>query len=304
VATGDLLSLLPQLREQGVEQTGGLQFDLVRNAPIVCFVLALVAYLERDGSTWRNARGIMAVALAILYGLATGSKAVLITLPLTLYFISSIRQRQLLVKEGALLFALIVVLFGIGLFLVNLPHLADDDPAEVLVAVLASFSDYTVSSLFAFDQVLGASDHLENHQSITRFFYETANSFGASYYVPSLIAEWANVSPVQITNTYSFYYTYYMDAGWSGIAVLPFFDGLLLGVLFVVALRGNRVAIVMYALLLKGVVLSIHSEQFLLSLNWHIKSLLILLVIYELPMMIARAKRVYRYSVGNASSTV
>jgi hypothetical protein len=95
-----------------------------------------------------------------------------------------------------------------------------------------------------------------------------------------------------------------MDAGWSGIAVLPFFDGLLLGVLFVVALRGNRVAIVMYALLLKGVVLSIHSEQFLLSLNWHIKSLLILLVIYELPMMIARAKRVYRYSVGNASSTV
>src|SRR6266571_3664391 len=283
----DLLSVLPQLRQEMTERGGGLPFDPVRNLPVLSFLVAVAAFHERGNSRWGNVRAVVAIVLALAYGLATGSKAVLVNLPLTLYLLACLRQQRLLVKTGGALLLVVVILFGIGVLLVNLSGLAEGAESEAILAAIRTLPTYFLGSLFAFDQVLSQPERLEANQSITRFFLETANSLGGTFYVPDINADWTVVSNLYSTNTYTIHFSYFMDGGWLGMLLLPLPVGLVLGWTLVVALRGSPIAIAMFALLGKGIFLSVHSEQFFVALNWHLKSLLFLLALYTVPAVVA-----------------
>jgi oligosaccharide repeat unit polymerase len=288
VAAAEIVSALPELRQQMNERGGGLPFDPVRNLPVLSFLVAVAAFHERAHSRFGNYRAALAILLAIGYGLATGSKAVLINLPVTLYLLACLGEKRLLVKTGASLLLVVTALFAIAIVFVNLSHLAEGNASEAILTAFGTIPAYFIGSMFAFDQVVSMPDRLEANQSVTRFFLETANSFGASFYVPNINAEWTVVSSLFSTNTYTMYFTYFMDGGWLGIVLLPIPVGIVLGWTFIKALKGASIAAIMFALLAKGIFLSIHSEQYFVALNWHLKSLLFLAVLYGIPPILSR----------------
>jgi oligosaccharide repeat unit polymerase len=262
-------------------------FSFIDNLPVVAMFLAIAMHMENDGSFARRWRAYLAIMLALVYGSLTGSKGNAIMLLLSLCFVSLIRARKVnLIKLGGIL-TLGLLLFSVGLMLVNFAYMGTWFSQEMLGLIFATIQNYWLGGLVAFERIAQDPASIESAHRISRFFLETANGLGASYYVPSIHAEFTSISASQDINTYTIYFSYFKDFGWPGTVIALTMLGAILTWNYQRARRGTPMAIAFYGVFTCAVVLSIHAEHFALALNFYIKMLLFFFVVYQIAPRLA-----------------
>lgn len=282
VADASADALLHSIRAKAIESSEqGNTLGLIGNFVVLSQFVAVMLFYEMDSSWGRRLRAVCAVCLALVYGAMTGTKGNAIVLMLSLFFIYSIKRRR--IGVGMLLGTIGVsaVFFLVGLFLINFVGTSIADMPAMLNDLVGLVRHYWLGGCVAFDQIVDNPEIIESTRPINRFFLETARSLGMAVYVPPLHADYLMISPVQETNVYTIYFTYFKDFGW--YATLPVMSalGALLGVLYNMAMRGGAIAVLMYATMCVALVMSVFIEQIIVGLNIHIKFLLLLFVVYK-----------------------
>jgi len=255
-------------------------FSLLNNLPILSFILAMLMYLENDGSFSRKLRAYMAIIVAFSYGIIIGSKANFITLILAITSINIMRSKNF--KIFPLVKVLIIVAFSFSFLLLfsNFAYMDTDISVDTFHLLIKTVHNYWIGGLVAFDRIVQDPSSIESTQHLNRFFLETANGFGANFKIPFLHAEYTQISTDQETNVYTIYFSYYKDFGWYGLIVGMYILGVVLSWIYAVARKGNPVAMVTYGMISTGIILSVHAEHFILNMNYYIKMVLFSFLVY------------------------
>ncbi len=276
--------LLNNIRYKQVEAAtvGGGAFSLINNLGGMAQFLALIMFYELDGSRRRRWCAIVAVILAVVYGGMTGTKGGVVTLLLTLYFISAIKARQLKVLPLLGTIGLALIGFAVGVVVINMAFESYASADAILFAILEQILTYWLGGIVGFQIVAENPDVMESTQPIYRFFLETARSLGMSVELPLIHADFTKLGPTVDGNVYTIYFTYYKDWGWLGTAIIMLALGGWLTVLYKRAMQGRIIVSLFYAMMLVGLVMSISGEKFFLGLNGYIKALMLYYVVYWL----------------------
>jgi oligosaccharide repeat unit polymerase len=293
-------NLLALIRFMNLETAGRSSgFSLMNNLPLLARFVAFGMVLENDGTPGRRWRAYLAAILAILYGLFTGSKAVLISILVVAFFIDAMKKGKLNLRRTVAVAVILLLLFAFGLLLVNYWWLTNYSTLADLAPDVAWTTElYWLSGVVAFDQVVQHPGVMESRQNVGRIFVETANSFGAKLYLPDLNAAFTTVSPRQDVadmNVYTIYFSYFKDPGWWGMIALMLLVGAASTLVYKLALAKWPIALVMYGLVAEAAILSFHGEHYFFGLNQFVKVILFFAVIYHLPGLLAwRAQRALR----------
>ena len=255
-------------------------FNPLNNLVVLSMFLAMALHFENDGTFSRKWRAYLAILLALLYGGLTGTKGNMVILLLTLAFISSIRSRKInFIALGGVM-VLVLSMFASMLLLVNYVYIDAKISFETFRLIAVTVQNYWLGGLVAFNQIVEAPLSLASNQNLNRFFLETANSFGASFSLPSIHADYTPISPSQDTNVYTIYFSYFKDHGWLGVILGMSLLGGVLTWIYGRGRRGNPLAMAFYGINAAGIVLSVHAEHFVLGLNLYIKMLIFFYLVY------------------------
>lgn len=281
--------MLQAIRYNQVEasESGG-SFSLINNLGGMAQFLALVMFYEADGSRVRRWRAMVSIVLAAVYGAMTGTKGNIVTLLLTLYFISAIKERRLRVVPLLGTIGAAVVCFAIGVLFINMAFESFAGAGAMFSAISEQIITYWLGGVVAFKYIAEHPNMIESTQPIYRFFLETARSLGMIVEVPSFHADYTMVGPSIDGNIYTIYFTYFKDFGWFGTAIIMLVLGGGMTLLYKRAMQGKTIASLFYAMMLVGLVASISGEHLFLGLNGYIKALAFFYVVYRLVPNVAR----------------
>lgn len=283
VDSADVESFLSAQRQYAVEISGeSTSFSIINNFSILAMLLALMMHYENNGSLSRRWRSYLAILIALIYGALTGTKGNAVKIILILLFISSFRVGKIKFVQWSAGIGSALLLFSVGLLAVNYFYIEIVDVMDLMQFLGITIHNYWVGGLISFEEVVQAPFSIESAQPLNRFFLETANSLGAHFYVPSIHATYTNISPLQATNVYTIYFSYYKDHGWLGVIFGLAFLGGITALIYRSAQRGSPIAAIFYAVTSVGIILSIHAEHFILWLNFYIKALIVLIIIYNI----------------------
>lgn len=278
-ATADvgLFDPLYFVTKRSLDVAGGEPYNPLGNLVVLAGFLSMAMHYENGSGAERRWRTYLAITMALAYVVLNGAKLGVVTLILTLMFISFIRVgRSNFVALGLILVALLSFFF-FGLFVVNFAYANEID----LTALMLTALGYWLGGVVAFDSIFQNPQSIESAHYLFRAFLETANSLGANFYVPSIHFEYANVSPViSGFNTYTMYAAYYQDFGWSGVILGLGLLGFVLTWIYRVSMGRNPWAVMVYGMGMSGLLLSLHGEQFWLALNIYIKAGVFFYLVY------------------------
>jgi oligosaccharide repeat unit polymerase len=282
--TADEGLVLATIRQSMVdsELEGASPFGVVAgNVAVLAPLVALAMFYETDGTWSRRWRALLSVLLALAYGALTGSKAGAWFL-MTLFFVAQIRAGRIRIASG-LVTASVVLGFSVaGIILINLPKSTVDDTRAAASVLGDALGAYWLGAPVAFGAVVERPHALASSQNIGRFFMETVRSVGMPVDLPSIHQKYTAVGPGISTNVYTIYFSYFKDYGWLGVVLLLGGLGAFLTMLWRRALRGAPVAVLMYAMMCKAIVLSYLTESFFLGLNSYIKAFMVYWLLYGL----------------------
>ncbi|MGH8539443.1 MAG: O-antigen polymerase [Stenotrophobium sp.] len=263
-----------------VSDTSQRSFDLVNNLAILSIFLAMSMHYENDGTFPRKWRCYLAILLALIYGAAQGTKGNVVTLILTLVFISSMRAGRLnfVVMGSAVLLSLAI--FTIALAFSNFAYMDLQASVETLKFLAENTRDYWLGGVVAFDHIVHDPNSIPSTQKLSRFFLETANGFGANFQLPNNNPAFTNISESRSTNVYTIYCSYFKIYGWFGVASGLSMLGVVLTWVYAKARKGNPGAILFYGANITGLVLSVQAGHFVLALNFYIKMLIFFCFVY------------------------
>lgn len=287
------------IRQAAIEASGQVTtFSVVRNLSVVALLMAMAMHYEDNGTAARRWRAYLAIGIALIYAVAEGTKGNAVIFITMLLFISWVKAGRINPKQLIIGGATVLVVFSAGLLIVNYAYMDTGGLVESAAFLLPVIQNYWLGGLVAFDRIMLDPNSIEAVQSVSRFFLETANSLGANYPVPSLHAEYTDISATMDTNTYTIYYTYFLDFGWYGTVVWLAFLGAILTWVFRLARRGMPIAVMLYAIAAVGIVFSFHAEHFLLALNFILKTVIFFSFVYLVVARIAPVK----WGVGRPSN--
>lgn len=295
--SAELETFIYRVRQDMVGTSGETGFSVISNLTVLSNYLAMAAWYENDGSVWNRRRAYLCVFVALAYGWLTGSKGAAVLLLMTLFFVHSMRARKVSPKAVVISLSLLAVAFSVGLLMVNLVFTTFESAEEMLVALVKGVQNYWLGGMVAFDQIVADTEAMESHHRIDRFFLQTANSFGGHFSVPSIHAEYSDITPLSNTdffntNVYTIYFSYFKDFGWAGAIILMAFLGFVLNIIFKRAELGRPIAVLLYSMTATGVVMTIYAETFWIGLNGYIKAFLFFALLYHFPLsMVPRNTR-------------
>ena len=273
---------LATIRAQEIELSEQTRtFTLLRNFPVISGFLAAALSYENDGTFSRGWRAYLSIALAIVYGSIVGTKMTVVIVPLIIFFIACLRARKILVGMALGVFLFVLAAFSAGLVVVNYAYQDLGTVPDMVHAIAATAWNYWLGGPVAFTRIVEDPQSIASTQQLSRFFLETANSLGANLDLPSLHADYTDISETQNSNVYTIYFTYYKDFGLSVSAVLMAGVGFVSGYVYGRAGSGLPIPVLLYALLAAATVLSIHAEHFIIGLNMYIKALLFFAFLYK-----------------------
>ncbi len=260
-------------------ERGPLEIILSNFVVLSLFVAYAYAHLHRTAFDlkWQYR---LSVLLFIIYGSALANKGNAILLVLTVLVIEFKKAGSINFRKLAGIVGFVFGFFLLGLFYVNFSYLQLEWSAETMTYLFDAVMGYAFGGVVGFDNIMKNPDQFISNHSILRFFWETANKFGANYPIPSLHADFSQVSDTQEGNVYTFYFAYYMDFGWAGVALILAFLGFLTTKFYVRARPENPAFLIIYATFITGLLFSIFNEQFFLRLNQYVKLSMFLFALY------------------------
>lgn len=270
------------MRASAVEaaDTSQRSFSLIDNFVILSQIVALAMHYENDGTRPRIFRAYGGILIALIYGAMTATKGNAVMLLLTLMFMSFMRSGRINYKMLGITILTVLMFFGSALMFVNFAYMSADASSGTYGIVLEAIQNYWLGGLVAFETIVQSPGSIESTQDINRFFLETANGLGAHFVVPNISAAFTNISASQDSNTYTIYFSYFKDYGWLGTGCGLAAIGWVSTWVYRSANRGGPLATIFYGLLSSSIVLSFMAEHFMLSLNFFIKVLIVLVPIY------------------------
>ncbi len=257
----------------------GSRVPIVENLVGFSSIAALVAFAVTDGARhWRRMVWSL-IALAVIYGLLTGSKVGPISLCVSLVTIYGLCRGRLPIRWLAMNSAILLGAFGFistmraeALSGYRLPLV------KVIVLTLQTFFNYITVSVVCFTQYLDYPNLVPPVWSPWRFFERTANYFGHFFTVPDLNAAFISVGQglyYNSYNAYTVYFSYYPPYGVVGVSIFMLVIGYVSAIAYRNALRQILMWTLLYSLIAYGLVMTIFNESLLLSLNYTIKAMLV-----------------------------
>jgi oligosaccharide repeat unit polymerase len=281
--TANIIQALPEIRLRTVEAPNANLFGMAGNLNVLAIIVAEACVFESDGSWRRRLRSILAIVVALAYGVLTGSKLGALFL-LTAFFVSQVRARRLKLTHALAVAALAMVFFGTGVILVNLTGRNFESTGEVASTVgKIVVGSYLLGPSVAFSRVAERPDSLVSSAGIDRVFLATASKLGFAVQLPSINnATYTQISgDGESTNVYTIYFSYFKDYGWGGMILLLSGLAMLLTLLWQRAMSGEPVAVLIYASMCTSILLSSYTEEFFTGLEGFLKAYAVFWFLYR-----------------------
>lgn len=244
--------------------------------------LALTAFYEKDGSRSSRWRAYILVGLALIYDLLLVARLGALLLIFGLAAISWLKAGKITGKSVAAAALVILLIFGGVAVVLGKGGSLDRSITANAYGILKTLRLYTLGGLAAFDQVVRAPLNFEDFRISTfRFFMAVANFFGANLDVPryNVLYTWTPAP----TNVYTIYFSYFLDFGWAGVAMIMFFLGGAAALIYRSAIRGNPQGAILYAVLVAALMVSNANEGFFTSLSYWIQAVVFTYLLYRWP---------------------
>jgi oligosaccharide repeat unit polymerase len=266
-----------QVRRAFLNSSGG-KFSIINNLVPLSLILSVYFYNIYKKKKQKKILVYSIIGVAIIYQLLTGGRAGAVYMILSLIGVEIIRERKIKLKNfiilgGSLLFVLTFIAYFVGKGDV-------DKTQSFLQNIDAFYKDiivYLLGGMVAFNNAVIYEGSIVSNGGVARFFLETARSLGFNVHVPSLHMQYTNIGPGIITNVYTIYSYYYIDYGLIGTCFFMFLLGIISYIIYEKAKNGNDFFCVLYGYFLAGLVLSVYSEYFYRSLNFIIKTTIVVL---------------------------
>jgi len=249
---------------------------------VLAVLLAVTAVAENKDSRFSRIRSILIIAIALLYALMAGASAGAVSLALGLIGIDAIRHGGLRTKTMVVGLTVALVCFA-AIATVQSKGNVDSHASlsENVSGTVELVGVYLLGGVVAFDAVVQYPASITPVWSIWRVFQLTANKFGASFDVPSVHAQYTDISDDYNGNVYTIYFSYYPDYGLAGVCAIMLVLGAVVTVIYQKAIQGNPRSVLLYAFVFSGIVLSGFSEYFFLGANFWFKAVLYTMLAYR-----------------------
>ncbi|HEY1937181.1 MAG TPA: O-antigen polymerase [Candidatus Angelobacter sp.] len=243
-------------------------------------VVAMIAFLEYQTG---KKRALLAIVIAFAFNIMTGGRSSVTGLIFALVYIDWFKNNRVRWRQMALLLSILVLIFCVmAVFVGKGGASADVSLSDNVRPVLEGVVLYAVGGIVGFDRVLRQPNVIPHSWQIDRFFLDTANKFGAHFYIPVIHADFVSVGPALSGNVYTMYFAY-IDLGYVGMMVLVVLIGFILGLVHRKAIQGKKVAIIMASFFTNSLILSPYNENYSLALNTLIKIFILSWLVYNLP---------------------
>ena len=279
-----------QVRYGLIEQAATLnRAPLVDNLVVLSSIFALSGYALTDGGRRQRIATWCLVGLALIYNLFAAAKAGPIALVIALFSMHVLLRGQL--RASNLILSIVIILFLFSVVTVGRLGVI----GQPLTLSQSLMSTWEIFLSYFSGAPVGFSIYLDNPQWVPavwspwRFFERTANYFGNFFNVPESHAQYVYVGPGLWFNTYTAYFSYYPPYGIGGVVGFMFAIGIVCSWIYRRALSLGLVWLVLYGILFEGILMTIFGEHFMLSLNFILKLIVVVLLISGL-----RKKRWHR----------
>jgi oligosaccharide repeat unit polymerase len=249
---------------------------------VLAVLLAVTAVAENNGSRFSRVRMILLIVVALMYGMMAGASSGAVSLTLGLIGIDAIRHRGLRTRTIIVGLTVAIVSFAVVAAVLSKGNIESSASiSENFSGTVELVGVYLLGGVVAFDAVVQYPASITPVWSMWRVFQLTANKFGAGFDVPSIHAEYTDISNDYTGNVYTIFFSYYPDYGLIGVCIIMVILGGLVTVIYQKAVHGNPRAVVLYAFVFSGIVLSGFSESFFLGANFWFKAILYTMLAYR-----------------------
>jgi oligosaccharide repeat unit polymerase len=253
---------------------------LTDNIVLLASFLALAA-LAHDVSRKRlRPRTVALILLALVYNVMTAGRESSVILLIGLAAAAWMAAHRIPWRALALSLLGIVLVFSLGAIFVAKGGDVTASAAENVHGIWESVEFYSLGGLVAFDHTVREPGDIPAAWSVSRSFVQVANKLGARFDLPSLHAEFSQISDHEWQNLYTMYFAYFPHFGWLGIFAFPFVLGIILSWLFRSAQTGDLRACLVYSAMVGGLVLSAQNEQFYMNVTFLLKAALFSWLLY------------------------
>lgn len=267
-----------EIRQLGIELSGATnRAPLVNNLVPLSTIAAMIGYAVTDaGRRWRVIVWSL-IGLSLVYNLLTGAKVGLVVLAVALVAIHITQRRRVSVHVAVAGFLAVFLLFGAVTYGGGGPVVHQMSLAELVGAGWGRFVAYFAVSPVGFSLYLDDPSLVPAVWSPWYFFMRTANYFGSFFTVPVIHAQFLDVGPGAVYNTYTVYFSYYPAYGVAGVVAFMGVIGAICSWIYCRALEGKLVWLLLYAMLFYGLLMTIFNESLLWGLNFDLKLVIVTL---------------------------
>lgn len=259
----------------------GLAFS--DNIILLASLLALAALAEDVARKRLRPRTAGLIVVAIVYNLMVAARANAIVFIVGVVAAALMVSRRIPWKVVVLSLMVVAFIFSLMAVFLHKGGSVTASAEENVAGIRESFELYGLGGIVAFDHTVRVPNDIPPNWSVTRSFVQVANKLGGRFELPSLHADYSQVSNHEEMNVYTMYWAYFPHFGWAGVAIFPFVLGVVLTWLFWSAQAGDPRARLVYALAIAGLVLSGFSEEFFMNLTFLLKAMAFSWVVYGIP---------------------
>jgi len=276
----------------------GLKYQLVNNKMILSTPLSrfrafvgftsILAYLEYKCGKVTKKKALLIIIIAMIYELSTTQRAGAFRLVFVLLGVKFITERMINYRFLGKMLVLFFFMFIIPAILIG--------QIQKSSSLIESFSSgmklvalYGVGGLVAFGKVIAnPSFYIGSRITTFRFFSALLNTLGYTKYELPTFNPIFTLTPLP-TNTYTFYFSYFMDFGYFGLFMLTFLIGIFSSFIFMRAYYGkNNIFIFLYGLVIAVILVSSMNEIFYTAISYWLQAIIFLLIVYKLPSLFRR----------------
>jgi oligosaccharide repeat unit polymerase len=270
----------------GLPDQGGIS-RIFRSSTSLAVVLAYYAAWQYRGFRRDKITLVMAVVAPLIMNILTFGRTPIFMLIIGVLAILLFRKRIDKARALAIFLFTLYISFNIGVALKKGPEGGLGESP-----FLASINNLTVHHLggpVAFGQVMESPELVGERGLSLRFFTQTLNSFGLKNTVPNNVLDYIGGD---LGNVYTWYFAYWLDAGWLGIIVFSVIGGFVSGIVYLFARRASFLAGAAWGLVISAILDSaVIDLLFGSAVPWLLIGFVGVLLYYFRPLQFSRKKR-------------
>jgi len=259
----------------------GEQSIIVGNLITLAPTVAMICICER---VEHGKRALFSYFLAFGITAMTGGRGAMVTMILGLISIEWMRTRKLSLKIIApALTALLIGVCALAILVHKGEATEEMSISENIKPVAEGLVTYAAGGIPAFSQVVEQPAVIAHNWQIYNPALLILNHLGAHFDVPGTHAEFLAIGPNgSTTNVYTIYFAY-IDFGWPVVMLFICGIGFVVGIVYMHALSGHKIATVLYSYLFTSMLLSPFADFFFMGLNYSSKLIAVSWIVYALP---------------------